>query len=78
MICSVKKIWRTIKYFLKTGDVNTIFSGCELTKHEVHENCTVYISYCERCKKPSIAWKHGSKASDNDKQIFGNDVCRHC
>lgn len=78
MLCKIRQLWRTTKYFLLTGDARTMVSGCILNNHEMHENCTVYVSYCEHCGKSSIMWKHGGKVTEDDRENYGNVVCKHC
>ena len=59
--CLFLTLYRTVKYFLKTGDVKNYVGGCTYVAKEVHDNVSVCISECENCGKLDISWSKSNK-----------------
>ena len=55
--CWVKGIWRTLRYYVKTGSLTETVEGHLYEDIEVHENVTVTVSRCKDCGKIELGWK---------------------
>ena len=69
MYCFLRGLWDTFTSWIKTGKTDYTISGHRLTTKEIHENCSVEISYCDDCGAQVISWTHG-KFSDRHKKIM--------
>ena len=58
LICYLRAIYETTKYFLKTGDTAGTVSGHNFLEEGVYENVSVQVLKCELCGKTNIGWEH--------------------
>lgn len=54
--CILRGIYRSIKLFLKVGDLNGI-SGHNFVEEGVYENCKVTVLKCKDCGEISIGFE---------------------
>lgn len=65
--CLIDTIWYTAERFFKTGEIIPVM-GHVYTKHEVHRNCCVEISYCGDCGHVSMSWH--KEGLETDKMLM--------
>lgn len=66
--CFLRGIWRTIKSFIRTGDIVPV-CGCNMVEEEIVTNVTVTILKCEDCGNYSVGWekrKEKNNANNTD------------
>jgi len=74
LFCKVIGWWRTLSFWAHGGKGATV-SGHVFKSKELHENCSVLISYCKDCDTQSISWVHGKFSDDHMGMMYETGAC---